>query len=69
MIELIIFDWDDVFTLGSTDGYKKCYHAAVSGIGINLSPAEEMKRMQAKWGGFTCRRTGGTRQGSAKFIE
>lgn len=50
MIELIIFDWDDVFTLGSTDGYKKCYHEAVVGVGMNLSPEEEMKRMNAKWG-------------------
>ncbi len=50
MIELIIFDWDDVFTLGSTNGYKKCYHEAVVGVGLNLSPEEEMKRMQAKWG-------------------
>src|SRR5260221_13542492 len=50
MIELIIFDWDDDFTLGSTAGYKKCYHEAVLGVGMNLSPEEEMKRMQAKWG-------------------
>jgi len=50
MIELIIFDWDDVFTLGSTTGYKKCYHEAVIGVGINLSPEEEMRRIQAKWG-------------------
>lgn len=50
MIELIIFDWDDVFTLGSTSGYKKCYHEAVVGVGINLSPEEEMKRLKAKWG-------------------
>lgn len=50
MIELIIFDWDDVFTLGSTEGYKKCYHQAVVGVGMNLSPEEEMKRMNAKWG-------------------
>lgn len=49
MIELIIFDWDDVFTLGSTAGYKKCYHEAVVGVGMSLSPEEEMKRIQAKW--------------------
>jgi len=51
MIELIIFDWDDVFTLGSTDGYKKCYHQAVIGVGLDLSPEEEEKRIRAKWGG------------------
>jgi phosphoglycolate phosphatase-like HAD superfamily hydrolase len=50
MIELIIFDWDDVFTLGSTNGYKKCYHEAVVGVGMNLSSDEETKRMNAKWG-------------------
>jgi phosphoglycolate phosphatase-like HAD superfamily hydrolase len=50
MIGLIIFDWDDVFTLGSTNGYKKCYHEAIVGVGMNLSPEEELKRMQAKWG-------------------
>jgi phosphoglycolate phosphatase-like HAD superfamily hydrolase len=50
MIKLIIFDWDDVFTLGSTDGYKKCYHEAVVGVDMHLSPEEEMKRMNAKWG-------------------
>lgn len=49
-IELVIFDWDDVFTLGSTDGYKKCYHEAVVGVDIDLTPEEEMRRIQAKWG-------------------
>lgn len=50
MVNLIIFDWDDVFTLGSTDGYKKCYHEAVVGVGMHLSPEEELKRINAKWG-------------------
>lgn len=50
MIKLIIFDWDDVFTRGSIDGYYKCYHEAVQGVGINLSPEEEDKRIKAKWG-------------------
>lgn len=50
MIKLIIFDWDDVFTSGSTLGYKKCYHEAVVGVGVNLSPEEEAKRINAKWG-------------------
>lgn len=50
MIKLIIFDWDDVFTLGSTNGYKKCYHEAVVSVGMHLSSEEEMKRMNAKWG-------------------
>lgn len=50
MIKLIIFDWDDVFTMGSTNGYKKCYHEAVIGAGEHLSPDEEMRRINAKWG-------------------
>jgi beta-phosphoglucomutase-like phosphatase (HAD superfamily) len=50
MIKLIIFDWDDVFTLRSTKGYKKCCHEAVVGVGIDLSSEEENIRIQAKWG-------------------
>lgn len=50
MIKLIIFDWDDVFTQGSIKGYYKCYHEAVKAVGVSLSPAEEDKRIKAKWG-------------------
>ncbi len=50
MIRLIIFDWDDVFTLGSTKGYFKCYHETLSELGIRLTPEEERKRILAKWG-------------------
>jgi len=50
MTELIIFDWDDVFSKGSTDGYYKCYHEAVIGVGVNLSDDEEKARIAAKWG-------------------
>ncbi|HMH70353.1 MAG TPA: HAD-IA family hydrolase [Candidatus Saccharimonadales bacterium] len=50
MIKLIIFDWDDVFTLGSTKGYYKCYHEALAGVGVQLEPEEENKRIRAKWG-------------------
>jgi phosphoglycolate phosphatase-like HAD superfamily hydrolase len=50
MIELIIFDWDDVFTQGSTNGYYRCYHEAVAGVGVNLSPEVEKQRIAAKWG-------------------
>ncbi|MBU0648212.1 HAD family hydrolase [Patescibacteria group bacterium] len=49
-IKLIIFDWDDVFTLGSKEGYFKCYHEALDGVGIQLDPVEEKKRILAKWG-------------------
>lgn len=50
MTELIIFDWDDVFSKGSTEGYYKCYHAAVVGVGVHLSDDEEKARIAAKWG-------------------
>lgn len=50
MIKLIIFDWDDVFTIGSTEGYYKCYHEALVGVGVELSKAEEKKRIDTKWG-------------------
>ena len=50
MIKSIIFDWDDVITLGSKVGYFKCYHLAAVGVGVELSPAEEEKRILAKWG-------------------
>lgn len=50
MIKLIIFDWDDVFTIGSTKGYYACYHEALKGVGVSLKPEEEDKRIRAKWG-------------------
>jgi len=48
--KLIIFDWDDVFTLGATNGYFASYHAALQEVGVNLPPLEEQKRIKAKWG-------------------
>jgi phosphoglycolate phosphatase len=50
MIKLIIFDWDDVFSQGSTKGYFACYHAALVGVGVTLDPGEEKRRIQSKWG-------------------
>ncbi len=50
MIKLIIFDWDDVFTLGAKEGYYACYRKAINGVGVFLSPEEENKRILAKWG-------------------
>lgn len=50
MIKLIIFDWDDVFTLGSTKGYFKCYHETLLELGVELDPEEEKKRIFKKWG-------------------
>lgn len=50
MIKLIIFDWDDVFTLGAKEGYYACYRKAINDVGVFLSPEEENKRILAKWG-------------------
>jgi phosphoglycolate phosphatase-like HAD superfamily hydrolase len=50
MIKLIIFDWDDVFTLGSKEGYFACYDKALETVGISLPPEEKHKRILSKWG-------------------
>jgi phosphoglycolate phosphatase len=50
MIKLIIFDWDDVITLGSKEGYFKCYHETMADLGVVLDMEEERKRILAKWG-------------------
>ena len=50
MIESIIFDWDDVFTKGSTEGYFRCYHQALEKVGVSMNPDEEKKRILRNWG-------------------
>ena len=50
MVKLLIFDWDDVFTLGSREGYFKCYHETLVEVGANLDPEEERRRLVSKWG-------------------
>jgi len=50
MNKLIIFDWDDVITLGSKEGYFACYHAALDAVGVRLDPAEERRRILSRWG-------------------
>lgn len=49
-IKLIIFDWDDVFTLGSKEGYFECFRQALAGVGVKIEPMEQKKRILAKWG-------------------
>lgn len=49
MIKLVIFDWDDVFTLGSKEGYIKCLHEALVSVGVHLEPAEEHRRILETW--------------------
>jgi phosphoglycolate phosphatase-like HAD superfamily hydrolase len=49
MIKLIIFDWDDVFTLGSKEGYIKCLHESLVSVGVHLDPHEEHRRILETW--------------------
>lgn len=49
MIKLIIFDWDDVITLGAKEAYFACYHNALVAVGVHLPQEEERKRILAKW--------------------
>ena len=50
MIKLIIFDWDDVFTLGSKEGYFACYKKALNAVGVKLSEEDFRKRIIQLWG-------------------
>lgn len=50
MIKLIIFDWDDVITLGSKEGYFACYHKMLEEVGVSLDPEEERRRILMHWG-------------------
>jgi phosphoglycolate phosphatase-like HAD superfamily hydrolase len=50
MVKLIVFDWDDVFTLGSREGYIACYHQAAKEVGVEIDPVLERERILAKWG-------------------
>lgn len=50
MKKLIIFDWDDVFTLGSKEGYFDCFHQTLVELGIEMDPEEEKRRLISKWG-------------------
>jgi hypothetical protein len=40
MIKLIVFDWDDVFTTGSTAAYHACYFKAAIDAGSSVSEAK-----------------------------
>ena len=50
MLMLIIFDWDDVITIGSKDGYFNCYEATLRDLGVEIDPEEMKKRILSKWG-------------------
>lgn len=49
MIKLIIFDWDDVFTIGSKEGYIKCLHDTLVALDVHLDPGEEHRRILSQW--------------------
>lgn len=49
MIKLIVFDWDDVLIRGAIEGYFKCYHEAIIGVGVYLDKKEEHRRILIKW--------------------
>lgn len=50
MYKLIVFDWDDVITLGATDGYLACYHEAIKSIGFQVDPQVEKEQILKNWG-------------------
>lgn len=50
MIKLIIFDWDDVFTQGSINGYFKCYSETLKTIGVDMPLDEQKRRIMPNWG-------------------
>ena len=49
MIKLIVFDWDDVFTLGSKEGYINCLRSTLKKLNIDLGPEEEKRRILQTW--------------------
>src|SRR3989344_2860515 len=49
MVKLIVFDWDDVFTLGAKEGYINCLHSTLEALDIHLDPEEERERIQETW--------------------
>jgi len=50
MTKLIIFDWDDVFTLGSTRGYCDCYKAGVDSVLPGIEMRAVRKATIELWG-------------------
>lgn len=50
MVKLIVFDWDDVITLGAKEGYYQCYRETMKVFGIKFDEKELDKRIQRKWG-------------------
>ena len=49
-LKLIIFDWDDVITLGAKDGYFACYDFALAKVGVALPENVKTERILRKCG-------------------
>jgi phosphoglycolate phosphatase-like HAD superfamily hydrolase len=50
MIKLIIFDWDDVFTIGSKEGYLACYYETMRLLGIDFNTEDIDRMVLSRWG-------------------
>jgi len=50
MIKLIIFDWDDVLSIGSKEGYLNCFQIMLAELGIKMDHDEIEKRLIHLWG-------------------
>jgi beta-phosphoglucomutase-like phosphatase (HAD superfamily) len=48
--KLVIFDWDDVITLGAKEGYFSCYDFALAKVGVSLPENIKTERILKKWG-------------------
>jgi len=50
MVKLIVFDWDDVFTTGSTVAYHACYLKAAVDAGSAVSEEKVKNTVNELWG-------------------
>src|SRR5215212_6142488 len=48
--KLIVFDWDDVITIGAKEGYFACYDFALEQVGVILPEDLKRERILRKWG-------------------
>ncbi|MBI5457257.1 HAD family hydrolase [Candidatus Kaiserbacteria bacterium] len=50
MIKLIVFDWDDVFTRGASEGYYACYKAGTDSVLDGIDPNAARAAAKELWG-------------------
>ncbi|MDB5264704.1 MAG: putative phosphatase related to gph [Parcubacteria group bacterium] len=50
MIKLVVLDWDDCITRGSSEGYYACYTAAIKHLGVEKDPDEIRTKVRELWG-------------------